>query len=152
MDDECMACGRVFGPVMFDFTRAFERVLFYPAPRVPEVDITDAEGIGIYCSAGCRQMALPALMLVEDVPIPAVRPLLGPIETCAKCRRTVDMTAFHLTYAEITTREDSDGTATTLELDYLAVVCSRCVPRCRAGEAVATKSVDPEVQRLAPLS
>lgn len=150
MDNECMACERMFGLVMFDVTRAFERVCFYPLPRVPEVDVTDAEGIGIYCSANCRQMALPALMRVEGVPISAARPGIGPIEACAKCKGSVDMTAFHLTYAECETREDGDGTATTLDLDYLAVVCSRCAPRCKAGEVVATASAVPEIQSLAP--
>jgi len=152
MDNECMACGRMFGPIMFDVTRAFERVCFYPAPRVPEVDITDAEGIGIYCSAGCRQMALPSLMLAEDVPIPAARPDIGPIEICAKCKGTVDTTAFHLTYAEITTREDGDRTATTLGLNYLAVVCSRCASRYWAGEAATPTPADSEVHSLTPAS
>lgn len=147
MDIECWACGRMFGPVMFDVTRAFERVCFYPAPRVPEVDITDAEGIGIYCSACCRQMALPALMLVEDVPIPAVRPDIGPIETCAKCKGPVDMAAFHLTYTECETQENGDGTATTLGLNYLAVVCNGCAPSCRTDKAAARAPAEVQVER-----
>ena len=147
MDNECTACGRMFGPVMFDVTRAFERVCFYPAPRAPEVGITDAEGIGIYCSAGCRQMALPALMLVEDVSIPAVRPDIGPIEDCARCKGPVDMAAFHMTYTECETRENGDGTATTLDLDYLAVVCNGCAPRCGTDGAAAQAPAELQVER-----
>lgn len=147
MDSECMACGRMFGPVMYDVTRAFERVCFYPAHRFPQVDITDAKGIGIYCSANCRQTALPALMSVEDVPIPSERPGIGPIETCAKCKKTVDMTVFHLAYSETKTREDGDGTATTLDLDYLAVVCNGCAPRCGTEEAATRATAELQVER-----
>ena len=147
MDNECTACRGMFGPVLFDVTRAFERVCFYPAPRAPEVDTTDAEGIGIYCSAGCRQMALPALMLVENVPILAVRPDIGPIEVCAKCKGLVDMAAFHLTYTECQTREDGDGTATTLGLNYLAVVCNSCAPGCGTDEAATRATAELQVER-----
>jgi hypothetical protein len=146
MINECMACGRVFGQVMFDVTRAFERVHFYPADRLSEIEIIDAEGISIYCSANCRQIDSPSLMSIEDVPIPAVRPDIEPVETSAKCKGPVDMTAFHLTHTKIETRESGDGTATPLDVEYLAVVCNGCATGGGTDEAATRAPAELQVE------
>ena len=84
---------------------------------------------------------------VEDVPIPTVRPDIGPIEACAKCKGLVDMAAFLLTYTECETRENGDGTATPLDLDYLAVVCNGCSRGCGTDEAATRAPAELQVER-----
>ncbi|MGO4393416.1 hypothetical protein AB4Z46_18840 [Variovorax sp. M-6] len=125
MDFYCMTCNARFYKPLFDVTRAIERVHFFADGRWPEVDVTHAEGIGVYCSASCRALGLPALMAAERVPIPEHPPDIGPVEICARCSGPVDMTAFHLTYSQCEiVYGETCGQASNLE--YLAVVCDRC--------------------------
>lgn len=125
MDFYCMTCNARFEKPLFDVTRAFERVDFCPDGRLPEIEITHAEGVGVDCSASCRAQGLPALMAGEQVPLPEHPPEIGPVEVCARCSGPVDMTAFHLTYSQCEiVYGEACGQASNLE--YLAVVCDRC--------------------------
>lgn len=125
MDFYCMTCNARFFIPLFDVTRAIERVHFYPAGRLPEVEITHAEGFGVYCSVSCRAQGLPALMAAEQVPLPEHPPGIGPVEVCARCSGPVDTAAFHLTYSQCEiVYGEACGQASNLE--YLAVVCDRC--------------------------
>jgi len=100
MDFECMHCGKLFERTWLHVSRGFERVHYNSPASLDDVEIKDAEGIGTFCSMRCLRLGSPAVMRQEGVPIPGVRPGIGPIEQCAKCLRLVDMSDWHLTYTE----------------------------------------------------
>ena len=139
MDFYCMTCNTCFEKQLFNVARSMERVLFFAAPRLNEVQVTHAEGIGVFCSDSCRAQGLPALMARERVPIPVNPPDIGPIEVCARCSGPVDMSDFHLTYSKcemvysgIYGRESN--------FKYLAVVCQRCAgSHAAVAEPVANR-------------
>lgn len=125
MDFWCMTCGSRFERMLFDVSRAQEKVHFYEGGRVPEVETVYAEGIGVYCSSECRAIGLSGLMSAERVPLPAVPPGIGPVELCARCNGPVDMTTSHITYSQCAVAFDG-CVAAVHTFDYLAVVCKNC--------------------------
>lgn len=118
-DDEyqCFNCNRIFRGRVFEVTGEWNRTHF--EDELPSVEVEGSVGLECYCSRRCLDARLRLVMAAEGVPIR--HPGIGPIEKCAKCNGPVDMTRFHLTYLE-----DCVEYATTLELDYLAVVCQHC--------------------------
>jgi len=128
-----MTCEARFENPLFDVTRAMERVHFGPEGRLNEVQVTHAEGFGVFCSAACRTKGIEALMAEEKVPVPRHPPDIGPVEVCAICSSPVDMTVFHLTYSqcEVDFRQLFGQPS---DHEYLAVVCDGC-SRFRAGSA-----------------
>jgi DNA-directed RNA polymerase subunit N (RpoN/RPB10) len=129
MDFECMTCGKLFERRWFGLDRAFERVHFQSPTGYDEVEVADAEGIGVYCSRGCLNAGRPVLMKEEGVPIPPVRPGMGPIERCAKCAGPVDTSDWHLTYTDSENEETQPVCVQPIEVDYVARVCRQCAPR-----------------------
>lgn len=129
MDDdfECMTCNALFRQTWFDMSRTVERVLFSGPDQMDEVEISGGEGIATYCSRACHAAGRHAVMQQEGVPIPPIRPGIGPVETCAKCSGPVDMADWHVTFTEGKLEEQGGGIA-TLEFHYVAVVCKRCLP------------------------
>lgn len=128
MEFECMHCGQMFTRKWYDLSRAFERVHFLSPLSLDEVEIEDAEGIGVFCSQQCLDAGRVPVMRDEGVPIPAVRPGIGPIESCAKCSGPVDMSDWHLTYTDGCLEQENDA-VNILDVDYAAVVCRECAPR-----------------------
>jgi hypothetical protein len=130
MDFECMLCRQLFEQRWFDLARSLERVHFRSPEAFDEVEVSDAESVGVFCSSGCLQAGRAQLMQDQGVPIPSVRPGIGPLEQCAKCHRPVDMSAWHLTYTECESLEEVGRFGIqTIELGYVAVVCRDCAPR-----------------------
>lgn len=125
MEFECRACGTVFSGVWFHLTRSLERVHFDGPTDIPEVETSQAEGLAEFCSQSCLETGERAVMAQQRVPIPAIRPNIGPIEACAKCSGPVDTSDWHLTFTEGSLEELPFGSA-VLELDYVAVVCRNC--------------------------
>ena len=128
MDFECMTCGTMFERRWFDIGRSFQRVHFRSPGALDEIEVADAEGIGVFCSQDCLDAGRASLMQEQGVPIPSVRPGLGPVEKCAKCAGPVDMSAWHLTYTDGEYEEEKNGVR-AIEVDYIAVVCRQCAPR-----------------------
>ncbi|MDM0053591.1 hypothetical protein [Variovorax sp. J22R115] len=132
LDFYCMTCNLQFERLLFDVTRAQEKVHFYTEGRLPEVEIVEAEGIGVFCSWRCRRNGLAALMSAERVPVPAIPPTIGPIERCARCNGPVDMAAFHTTYSQCELTFEPDRTRVE-NFEYLAVLCRRCASIYESG-------------------
>jgi hypothetical protein len=133
MDFECMHCRKMFTRKWFDLGKAFERVHYLSPLSLDEVEIEDADSIGVYCTQECLNSGRAALMNSEGVPIPTVRPGIGPVESCAKCSGPVDMSDWHLTYTEGCQMEERGGVR-IVEVDYVAVVCRECVARTQSEE------------------
>ncbi len=134
MSFECMHCGKMFTRKWYELSRAFERVHFLSPLSLDEVEIEDSEGIGVFCSQECLAVERAPVMRDEGVPIPAVRPDIGPIESCAKCSGPVDMSDWHLTCTDGCLVEERDGLQ-ILDVGYVAVVCRECAPRSRTEQA-----------------
>lgn len=122
---ECFTCQIRFKGRVFSIAREWERVHFGKA--LPEVEIVDADGLECYCSKICLEQRCEEVMAREEVPIR--RPDIGPVERCAKCGGPVDMCEFHLAYIEDEYVDEGTCGSRTIDVDYLAVVCSRCRPR-----------------------
>jgi hypothetical protein len=122
---ECYTCGTIFKGTMFAVTCEWERVYYMQETRM--VAVEGSLRLECYCSTQCRQARAKEVMNREQVPIPAIRPGLGPIEVCAMCRGPVDMCQFHRTYVE--DQIESDGfNSTPIDVNYLAVLCRACDP------------------------
>lgn len=131
MQFECETCGTMFQDRLFDISREYERVIFNRPSLPDEIEIADAENIANFCSSVCRELGKVAVMAVQRVPIPPVRPGIGPVESCSKCKGPVDMADWHLSFVE--GELDTSGPAfRPLDIEYLAVVCRKCEPRTRA--------------------
>lgn len=130
MQFECETCGSLFQDRLFDISREYERVIFNGANDPDEIEIADSESIANFCSSTCRDLGKIAAMAVKCVPIPPVRPGIGPIESCAKCKGPVDMADWHLTYVEGELDTSGPGFRPR-DIEYLAVVCRKCEPRMR---------------------
>lgn len=138
-DFECRACSKLFNGAWFDISRTVERVHFSGAGELDEVEIADGEGIAAHCSRFCHTLGREPVMLEEGVPIPSVRPGIGPIETCAQCSGPVDMADWHVTFTEGRMQEQA-GAISVLEFEYVAVVCKHCMPVDGSGSAAAEMS------------
>jgi hypothetical protein len=145
---ECMHCEKLFRGELFDIGKAYERVIYPSSGDLPVVDVQDAHEVGSFCSEVCRSLGRETLMRGEGVPIPRVRPDIGPVESCAKCGKPVDMSTWHLTYTEARTEELTPGTFTIHDLEYLAVVCRGCRPQRGAVEAETDSGEGPALQSL----
>lgn len=132
MDFECMTCGKMFERRWFDIGRSYERVHFRSPGAPDEVEVADAEGIGVFCSQSCLDAGRAGLMKKQGVPIPSIRPGIGPVEQCAKCEGPVDMSAWHLTHTDGEYQEEP-GFVRSIDFDYLAVVCRKCSPRFQSS-------------------
>lgn len=120
---ECFTCGAIFKNRVFGISREWERVDYLET--MPVVSVADSYGLECYCSERCQKARISEVMERERVPI--LRPGLGPIEVCSKCRGSVDMSQFHLTYLE--DQVETDGfNATPIDVGYLAVLCRACAP------------------------
>ncbi|WP_233886395.1 hypothetical protein [Paraburkholderia flagellata] len=130
---ECFTCGRIFTTRVFEITREWDRVHY--CTILPEVEVEEAYGLECYCSQACLVARRANVMANESVPI---RPAgLEPIETCARCAGPVDMSEFHLAYVESETMMNG-FVGITLDCEYLAVVCNRCLPRTLGCEEVVS--------------
>lgn len=141
---ECCQCSTMFRRLLWSLDRSFERVEF--GGPMPEVEVIGAEGIGNYCSCACMVAHVPKAMEDERVPIPAVPPSLGPVESCALCRGPVDMTRFHLTYGRCQVEQVSSMTMRPLWSDTVAVICNTCRPL--TGAAAYMERNAPDVGQL----
>ena len=140
MEFECTTCHRMFSSVVFDLSREYDRVIYHRPSALDEVAVADAEGIASFCSQDCRARGTAAVMVEQQVPIPAERPGIEPVESCAKCGGDVDMSEWHLTFVEA--EADFSGFGVELaNVEYLAVVCRRCAPRAKATMASASSEV-----------
>jgi len=135
MEFECMSCGRMFAGTWFEVARSFQRVHFNSPSALDEIETEQSEGLSECCCTGCHEAVRGAVMQQQQVPIPSVRPDIGPVETCAKCSGPVDMSHWHLTFDE-NKMEDQGWAAATLEQSCMAVVCKQCAPygRLQASE------------------
>lgn len=129
---ECMSCGVMFNRTWFEVSRGFERVHFNSPAALDEVETSLSENLSAACSRACHSTTRLAVMREQAVPIPTVRPSIGPVEACARCSGPVDMSDWHLTFGDAKMEEEGWG-AETLEFDYLAVVCKKCEPFPRAA-------------------
>lgn len=153
MDFECMSCSKLFEQRWFDLGRSFERVHFRSPESFDEVEVGGAEGVGVFCSSGCLRAGRTGLMLDEGVPIPSIRPGIGPVEQCAKCRRPVDMSAWHLTYTEGEyLEEDGRFGIQTVDMQYVALVCRDCAPQHEKSAVTQDIEVDDSQQLEAQTS
>lgn len=116
-----------FPETWYDLSRALERVHYKSPWSLDEVEVQASEGIGVFCSQLCLDAGREAVMNASGVPIPAVRPGIGPVESCAKCARPVDMSDWHLTYTDGCLEEKGDEVR-VIAVDYVAVVCRDCAP------------------------
>lgn len=130
LDFYCSRCDTPFRGIVWSVDRAHERTHFLEP--LPEVEIIDSSSIDCYCSRQCLELGVAPAMAREQVPIPALRPDIGPIETCAICRTVVDMSEFHLAYSMSRYRE-AGWAMQPLWYDLLAVVCNRCRPLSSAA-------------------
>lgn len=142
-DYECFTCNRIFKGRVFEIAREWERVHF--SESIPEVEIEDSRGLECYCSQLCANLRREEVMAREGVPIR--HPGLGPIEPCSKCGAPIDMTQFHVTYVDSCV--DVHGfVGVSVDVNYLAVVCSTCRPRHEARrEAVDVDQFREEDER-----
>jgi hypothetical protein len=141
MTFECMQCSKLFERKWYEVSRAFERVHFMSPTRYDEVEVAYSEGIGEFCSQACLNLGLPTIMEQQCVPIPAVRPGIEPIESCAKCSGPVDMSDWHLTYTS-GCFEDTGSGIKILDVDYIVVVCRECAPCVQTAGAQAARVAD----------
>lgn len=135
MTFECMHCCKLFARRWFDIGAGFERLHYNAHSGYSEIEVDDAEGIGVFCSRACLESGRTQVMATQGVPIPRVRPGLGPIEICAMCNGVVDLREWHCTYTDGQLEEQPDETVEVMELDYVAVVCRRCRPKGNASIA-----------------
>ena len=138
MEFECETCGAMFRDRLFGVSRAYERVIFSSPDALEEVHTGYSECIANFCSSACLARGRSAAMRAQCVPIPAVRPGIGPVEACAKCKGPVDMSDWHLTFLEDEI-DTSLNRFQPLNVDYIAVVCRQCAPRAIAK---ASASID----------
>jgi hypothetical protein len=123
---ECYSCGTVFKGIVFGVTFQWERVHYMQNTRM--VSAHNSYRWECYCSSECRQARVKQAMQNMAVPIPAIRPGLGPIEVCARCKGPVDMTQLHQAYVE--DEVETDGfNSNPIDVRYLAVVCKACAPK-----------------------
>jgi hypothetical protein len=155
MDFECMHCGKLFQRRWFDIGAAFERVHYEARGGYDEVEVGYGEGVGVFCSRACLESGRPQVMATEGVPIPSVRPGIGPIEKCAICDGVVDMSDWHFTYTDGQMEEQSFGAVEVIDNAYLAVVCRKCRPKNKARESTSsangedsTKVINPDAPLL----
>ena len=126
---ECMACLKPLGTPQFFISRAYERTIFYSNGRYPEIEIMAAEAIGSYCSGKCLNFEKIAILIRENVR--STFPGIGPVESCSRCGRPVDMTRFHRTWTESEeeiTRGEYIEISKPLSVTTLAVACRNCEP------------------------
>lgn len=142
MDFECMHCSKLFERRWFDIGAAFERVHYGARDGYDEVEVGRSEGIGVFCSRACLESGQRQVMATEGVPIPSVRPGIGPIERCAICDGVVDMSDWHLTYTDSEMEEQCFGEVEVIDLDYLAVVCRQCRPKGKARESTSSANAE----------
>lgn len=127
MEFECETCEVMFRDRLFEIAREYERVIFSSPARLDEVEIKDSENIANFCCSKCLDSGRSSVMAAQRVPIPAERPGIGPIESCAKCSGPVDMSDWHLTFVE--SEVDTSGSGfRPIDVKYLAVVCRKCGP------------------------
>jgi len=123
---ECFECNAMFRKHVFGLNRQFERVGF--GTSMPVIDVEHSDGLTCYCSDRCMNIHFPKEMVNQGVPIPAVRPDIGPVEVCAVCKGPVDMLRWHLTFV-LEEFEDMGWCAQPKWSEYVAVVCNYCTPR-----------------------
>ena len=126
MNFDCEACERSFKKNIFGLDRRFERVEFEASKYVIHVDGFD--GLRCYCSENCMRTHFPREMAAQGIPIPHRRPVVGPVEVCARCRGPVDMTRYHLAFILDEWEVLPEGGGQTLWDECVAVVCTTCVP------------------------
>lgn len=132
---ECEWCSSMFRDLLFDISREYGRVHYRSPSSLEQVEVKGSESIANFYSRKCRAQKRLAVMAAQRVPIPAKRPSLGPVESCAKCCGPVDMSGWHLTFVE----SDMDlvgDSFSPLDVTYLAVVCNKCA-HFRAKVALA---------------
>lgn len=123
----CMVCERPFYSPLYSITRTVEQMVFYPGERPPEADVLSSESTGDYCCQTCLNRDRDRLLMNEGVRVTFPGP--GPIETCSRCGRPVDMTQPHMTWTEevaAVTWGQSLETLQPTSAQLLAVKCLRC--------------------------
>jgi len=123
----CMVCERPFRSPLFSITRSVEQMVFYPGERLPEADVLSAESIGDYCCQTCLNHDRNRLLMNEGVR--ATFPGPGPIETCSRCSRPVDMAQPHMTWTKEVAAVNWGQSLETLQptsAQLLAVKCLGC--------------------------
>lgn len=128
--DECFYCddcGKAFRSPLFNICRSVEKMHFQEEPCLPEAEVLYSEAITNSCCSDCLGKARQRV-LTEDS-LTATFPGPGPIESCSRCAKPVDMTKPHKTWTE----EEStcfwssslDG-ITPINVEVLAVTCQQC--------------------------
>jgi hypothetical protein len=112
--------------MIWSLDRAHERTEFMEP--LPEVEIIDSCAVDCFCSRECLDAGLAAAMARQRVPIPASPACIGPVETCAVCRKPVDMTQFHLALGTSQCQELETIGMQPVWYEPLAVVCTTCRP------------------------
>jgi hypothetical protein len=124
---QCAHCTVAFAGLVLTLNRAYERVHFSRLKGPARVEIQEAAGAAAYCSRSCFDLHLPLAMAELSIPIPRRRPSIGPVESCARCDRPVDMSDWHLTVTA-SLEFELDWGMQPLDVDYVAVLCRTCLP------------------------
>ena len=128
----CNVCEQPLGNPQFGISRQFERTIFSKNDDLDEVEVIDSNEIRAYCSSECLNKNRDLLLAQENVR--ASYPGIGPVESCSRCGRPVDMTRFHMAWVEDEV-EIQGYEATPINAEVLAVACDQCVPPSRATQS-----------------
>jgi len=129
---QCDHCNVMFVAPLFCINQTRERLVKSVSGGLPCLDIDAAEAVVNFCSAACRQAELEEVMAAYGVPIPDVRPDIGPDEVCAVCSGPADVTIEHMAFSveEIDLTKDEP---TPVNFAYLALVCAECATKVNFG-------------------
>ncbi len=138
----CMVCEKQFRNPLFEIARGYERTVFYCGDRMPMVEPIESEGVGTYCSPACLNHDRNRLLERDNVR--ATYPGIGPIESCSRCGKPVDMTQYHMAWTEEKLHCEWGRFIDVLQpifVESLAVVCQQCVPVANAAVEQKTSSL-----------
>ena len=152
----CGACGEPLEGVHYAFTLQTNTI------QSPHRGDTPADGATMtftglsvrerFCCSACCKGRLADLLQAEGLPAEMQfnRVLAGPIATCGKCAKPVDLTDSHVAYTKGKHSWVKSGDELISEIDYcdvLAVVCALCAGMEEmAHRSKSTDASAPEIE------
>jgi len=130
MNFECDECGKMFDSPNYGVGWEIARTDF--SDGGPSVRIGYAATVLNFCSPECRE-GTARTKLLGDKGIKITYPDIGPQEVCSGCGGMVDMAQSHYGLTQSADRMDTEGGVTQEDLEYLAVLCTRCKPVGKSG-------------------
>lgn len=122
----CGVCGGKCLPRFFAIVRNAERAI-YDGSTLIGFDVGNSpDFIGLFCSRVCLDKARNEAMARERVHLPALRPEISPVSSCAVCDGAVPMIDWHVTYEEIEAEGIDETSYGVLALDIVAIACRKC--------------------------